>query len=1054
MLATRLLGKVGLRRWVSNPLPRYPQTATETTTRESDILPGLRRDNGNSDMTVSDVSDVRMTPGSQTHTGAAGLRQSLMNPKEFVNVGFWNVRTMFQTSKAAQVAKEFREYRLNILGISECRWEGYGKIKLTTGETILYSGKEEGHESGVAMMLDSLAEKCLLDWEPVSDRIIRARFDSRYAKMTIVQCYAPTNNAEEEVKERFYEQLQGVISKVGEHEVLIVGGDLNAKVGADDRRREMCMGKFGMGEMNENGLLFSDFCMENSLVIGGTHFQHRDVHKYTWESPDGRTRNQIDHVTINRKWMASLKDVRTRRGADVNSDHVLVVARLKLSLRGVKRTVDRRKLSVEKLKENGVKEQFYTKIYNRFEVLQDRDVEDVEEFWKEYRDALKETAEEVIGYKKGKREEWISEDSWEKMKERKELRKRVNEHEDQPQLKENLMEEYKEKEKEVKRSVREDKRRFVEKKAMEAESAARVGDSRTLFQISKTLGKKSSGGATGPVKDKDGTVLTTEKEQQERWAEHFRGVLNRASPTEVPVIEPGEELEIGTGVFSEAEVKVAVEMMKNNKAAGSDGIPAEIYKVGLDENVKILQKLFERIWSDEKVPTEWLKGNIAKIPKKGDKTVCDNWRGVTLLNVASKIFTRCIFQRISGAVDDVLRENQAGFRKGRACIDQIYVLRKMIEESVEHQKGLSINFIDFEKAFDSVYRPALWDILRHYGIPEKMVKLIRVMYEGFECAVVHEGKLSPYFAIETGVKQGCLLSGLLFLLVIDWLMKNTVSGVSTGVKWTDDETLEDLGYADDIALVSEKFEDLQQKTTRLNQVAKGVGLKINCKKSEILRVNALEEGKIRIEETELKEVERFIYLGSYLSKTGGSEEDMQNRITKAQFAFRSLNNIWKSSVYSTNTKLKLFGAIVKSTLMYGSECWTVTKKAEKKLRVFQQKCLRRILRVFYPNLVRNEEILRRTEQIDIIEEQTDRKWRWIGHMARKHPGHITKQAFEWKLGGKRRRGRPRQTWMRVTEEECVKTLQMTLQQAMEKAGDRVEWRRMVVAVRACKALRA
>jgi hypothetical protein len=149
-----------------------------------------------------------------------------------------------------------------------------------------------------------------------------------------------------------------------------------------------------------------------------------------------------------------------------------------------------------------------------------------------------------------------------------------------------------------------------------------------------------------------------------------------------------------------------------------------------------------------------------------------------------------------------------------------------------------------------------------------------------------------------------------------------------------------------------------------------------------------------------------------LIKTGGSEEDLQNRISKAQFAFKNLNAKWKSAIYSLKTKLKHYGAIVKSTLMHGNECWTMTKKAEKKLRVFQQKCLRRILRVFYPNLVRNEDILRRTKQTNIIEELMDRKWRWVGRMAQKEPGLITRQAFGFRVATEREEeARPTKTDM-------------------------------------------
>ena len=226
-----------------------------------------------------------------------------------VNVGFWNVRTMFQTAKVAQVAKEFRNYRLGILGISECRWPGSGKMRLASGETVVYSGKETAHESGVAVMLDEFAAKCMLEWKPVSERIMTVRLESKFARATVIVCYAPTNAAEEGTKEEFYEQLQATVRAVDRHDVIIMGGDFKAKVGSENSGREQCMGSSGLGVMNENGHLFSDFCMENDLVIGGTLFQHRDIHKYTWESPDHRTRNQIDHVAVSRKWVGSLQDV-------------------------------------------------------------------------------------------------------------------------------------------------------------------------------------------------------------------------------------------------------------------------------------------------------------------------------------------------------------------------------------------------------------------------------------------------------------------------------------------------------------------------------------------------------------------------------------------------------------------------------------------------------------------------------------------------------------------------------------------------------------------------
>ena len=1023
--------------------------ATETNTNSSnDVLQEY------SGCAVGPHMGSGMTSDNQTLTEAARLRASLTSPNHVVNIGFWNVRTMFQTSKAAQVASEFRRYRLDILGISECRWSESGKLVLNSGEMILWSGRENEHESGTALMLGSLAVRSLVEWKAVSDRIVLARFRSRFVMMTVVVCYAPTNNADEEVKERYYEQLQETISRVNKHDVLVVGGDMNAKVGNDNSGRERCMERFGLGTMNENGHLFTDFCQENGLVIGGTMYRHKDLHKYTWESPDGRTRNQIDHITINRKWAASMKDVRTRRGADVGSDHVLLVAKIQLSLRSRPRTEGRRKLDVGRLKCEEKAEEFKLKVSNRFEVLEDKEVEDIDEYWMELRDTLKEASEEVLGYGGRKKEEWMSEGSWEKLGQRKEIKKgmlREDLTEDEMEV---LKGQYKEKDGEVKKSVRLDKRRFMEGKAAEAEEAAGRGDSRTLYQISKSLGKGKSFGGQGQVKNGEGEILAGEDEQRERWAEHFQGVLNREEPQSTPDFEVGEPLEISTEAFSLSEVTDAIGKMKSNKAAGSDGIAAELFKVCTGENAVVLGKLFEKVWSEEKIPEEWLKGNIIKLPKKGDLKDCNNWRGVTLLNVASKIFARCIFERIQSPIDNMLRKHQAGFRRGRSCVDQIFVMRRVIEEAQEFQKELVVNFVDFEKAFDSVFREALWNIMKEYGIPEKLIIMIRTLYDNFQCAVLHEGKLSPYFLVETGVKQGCLLSGLLFLLVIDWLMKRTTENRRTGIEWVDGEVLEDVDFSDDLGLVSENVEDAQEKIKRLARKAKSVGLKVSAKKTQILRLNSSNATKILVEGQELEEVDKFVYLGGTLTKTGGSSEDVDSRIRKARAAFVNLSKIWSSNVYSARTKLTLFNSIVKSTLLYGCECWTLTKSSEKKLQVFQQKCLRRIMRIFYPNLVTNVEVLRRARQEDVMADIVVRKWRWVGHIARREPQHLSKQAMSWHWHGHRRRGRPRETWMRVAERELFEVAGMKMWEVEEHAQDRGRWRRLVDAVRIFRIHRA
>lgn len=132
--------------------------------------------------------------------------------------------------------------------------------------------------------------------------------------------------------------------------------------------------------------------------------------------------------------------------------------------------------------------------------------------------------------------------------------------------------------------------------------------------------------------------------------------------------------------------------------------------------------------------------------------------------------------RLKDAVDPHLRDQQAGFRKNRSCTDQIATLRIILEQSLEWNSPLYVNFIDYEKAFDSVDRQSIWKLLRYNGVPEKITNIIRNSYEGMTCRVVHGQQLTDAFHVRTGVRQGCLLSPFLFLLAINWVTKTSTDG--------------------------------------------------------------------------------------------------------------------------------------------------------------------------------------------------------------------------------------------------------------------------------------
>ncbi|KPU74672.1 uncharacterized protein Dana_GF27403 [Drosophila ananassae] len=219
-------------------------------------------------------------------------------------IGQWNVRTLMEPSRLAQLENEMDRLQIAIAGISEMRWSGKGATTTSQSNLVLHSGSSDGGRNGVGIYVSRKFKQTLISWNPVSDRIITARFRCNARHITIVQCYARTEDASDDIKDDFYNALISSLNKVIRGDIKILMGDFNAKVGPNNTGLESIMGRHGIGTRSDNGDRLIDLCQTFQLVIGGTVFPHREVHKYTWTSPDGNTRNQIDHLCItDETWM-------------------------------------------------------------------------------------------------------------------------------------------------------------------------------------------------------------------------------------------------------------------------------------------------------------------------------------------------------------------------------------------------------------------------------------------------------------------------------------------------------------------------------------------------------------------------------------------------------------------------------------------------------------------------------------------------------------------------------------------------------------------------------
>ena len=263
----------------------------------------------------------------------------------------------------------------------------------------------------------------------------------------------------------------------------------------------------------------------------------------------------------------------------------------------------------------------------------------------------------------------------------------------------------------------------------------------------------------------------------------------------------------------------------------------------------------------------------------------------------------------------------------------------------------------------------------------------------FFAQVVHNGRKTETLSMRTGVRQGCLLSPLLFLVILDWVTRTAFSR-RREIQWSLTISLEDLGFADDLALLSHSIQDVKDKTQALQEQSAKVGLKINATKTKLTRVGTKQDDGVMIAGEQIEEVDEFRYLGSIVSKKGGTDEDIQARIGKARQAFTMLRPIWRSTALTTRTKLRVFGSNVKAVLLYGAETLKLTKELKQKLQVFNNKCLRSILQIWWSRRIRNEELWRQTEQRPIEEEIKQRAWGWIGHTLRRPEGHVAKRTLE------------------------------------------------------------